>query len=516
MERKYEQQLVNPDLLGEKILTSGPERIFQGEIETIKNIPSLTKDVNGNLVPAEFNRFTRHIEYPSVLVEALETILNNYNNAFNEVLIKRQPGNENYQFARFDGQNFINVMVQVDMRGLPLWFLKDAHNYPKEILAEVIKNFLFEAENSLAMYGFMRGFGSPENGSDPSQPYSSRSFFGVNFDSYLKTLEERFQRGIFLGTTTNDKFIAMLTSEFGLSPEEMELLTPKRVKALSGFSGFLNPQKVEEFYKGNKNVILYMRTSHPKKWLAHPGKETPYTIPLLEDDQKRRWIRKRSITPNVDDPRMVNFLISGLQSGQFRLEQDEGKDIFMVPNFEGNEGIIPQIINDTKEYFVFMGLPVITDPNDSRIRELYEKEFNFRIKPLWLHYGCYGHLRSLDIGSSFKKFNDFVGELRRNIKMRGPYILQPEIPAYQVSDPENGDYEVIHRLFLGYDPESRRYKFIGGLYDALPHQSEEAKKGRLHGNNQAVWGQIIVKNEEKIIDPNSLNYINTQPMEVLK
>jgi len=329
-------------------------------------------------------------------------------------------------------------------------------------------------------------------------------------------LQEYFQRGIFLGTVTDDKYIAMLTSEFGLRPDELSLLTRERIKALSGFSGFLNPPQVEELYKRNKDVILYMRTSYPKSWLAHPGKNTPYSIPLLEDDQKRQWIRERAITPNVDNPRMVDFLISGLQSGQFRLEQDKEGNMFMVPNFEGSGGISPQIINDTKEYFAFMELPLITNPNDSKIKELYEKSFQFRAKPLWLHYGCYGHLRSLDIGNRFKKFSDFVGELKRNIKMRGPYILQQEIPAYKVNDPDNGDFEVIHRLFLGFDPEDKRYKFIGGLYDALPGQSEEAKKGRLHGNNQAVWGQIIAADESKMVDSNSLNYVNTQPMEMLE
>jgi len=50
----------------------------------------------------------------------------------------------------------------------------------------------------------------------------------------------------------------------------------------------------------------------------------------------------------------------------------------------------------------------------------------------------------------------------------------------------------------------------------LPSQSEEAKKGRLHGNDQAVWGQIIVTDETKIVDPNSLNYVNTKSMEMLE
>lgn len=517
MENEYKiEQPTNPDSLRERILSFGAERVSQGQIETIRNIPSLRKDKDGNLEGAEFNRFTGHIEYPSVLIEALEEVLKGYNRGFNNVLERRQPGIQNYHFARFDGQNFTNVMVQVDMRGLPLWFLQEAPSYPKELLAEVIKSFIFEAENSLAMYGFMRGFGSPENSEDLNQPYSSKSFFGINFDTYLKRLQEYLKRGIFLGTATDDKYNAMLTSEFGLRPNESSLLTRERIKALSGFSGFLKPQQVEEFCKRNKDVILYMRTSYPTRWLAHPGKNTPYSIPLLEDDQKRQWIREKAITPNVDDPRMVNFLINGLQSGQFRLEQDNEGNIFMVPNFEGYGGISPQIINDTKEYLVFMGLPLITNPDDPRIKEFYERGFQFRLKPLWLHYGCYGHLRTLDIGDRFKKVNDFVSELRRNMKMRGPYVIQPEIPAYQVIDPNNGDFEVIHRLFFGFDPKEKKYKFIGGLYDALPSQSEEAKKGRLHGNDQAVWGQIIVTDETKIVDPNSLNYVNTKPMEMLE
>jgi len=95
MEREYqEQQLTNPDLLREKILSSAPERVSQGQIETIRNIPSLTRDEHGNLVRAEFNRFNRHIEYPPVLVEALEEVLNDYNSAFTNVLKRRQPGRQ--------------------------------------------------------------------------------------------------------------------------------------------------------------------------------------------------------------------------------------------------------------------------------------------------------------------------------------------------------------------------------------------------------------------------------------
>ncbi|GIW64436.1 MAG: hypothetical protein KatS3mg092_0369 [Patescibacteria group bacterium] len=489
------------------------EKVFQGPIETVRNIPSLAKNpVTGEYEKAEFNRFLGHVEYPPQIIEAIAQILNDYNCAFSNVLGIRQPEGS-YPLVRFDG-NFINLMVQVDMAGLPLSLLEQTQRFSPEELYKLLAPRIFEIENSLAMYNLMRGFGSPDNGEDPNKPYSPLSFFGVNFDSCLETLKEYFGKGIFLGTATDAKYEAMATSEFGVFPNDLLNMDSEQrrqwVKLLSGFGGFLSPDGVKKML--GRNVALYMRTSYPKTWLIHPGKNTPYNIPLLEDDKIRGQLRKLSITPNIDDPRVVNFIIIGLQNGSLSIGVDENGIPFIGSSLEMTGGFYPQIINDTKEYFAYMGFPIVGHYNLEAVEEFIRNSPNFRFKPLWLHYGCYGHLRPID----FEKQKDFMGELKRNMKMRGPYIIQPEIPAYHVNDPENGEFEIIHRLFFGFDPKSGRYKFIGGLYDALPADSNEAKKGRLHGNKQAVWGQIICTDPNIIVNPGSLNYVSSQEMQLFQ
>ncbi|GAB4218622.1 MAG: hypothetical protein Fur009_0220 [Candidatus Microgenomates bacterium] len=489
------------------------EKVNQGPIDILGNIPSLTKNQEtGRYEPAEFNRFLGHVEYPPNVVEAVTLILNHYNSAFDKVLRMRQPEGS-YPLAKFNGE-FANLMVQVDMAGLPLRFLEQAKNLSPEEIAELIQRRIFEMENSLAMYNLMRGFGSPDNGEDPDKPYSPLSFFGVNFDSYLKILKEYFDKGIFLGTATDAKYEAMATSEFGTFPNDLLSMDKeerkKLVKSLSGYDGFLSPNGVETILK--KNLPIYMRTSYPKVWLIHPGRNTPYNIPLLEDDKIREQLRKLSITPNIDDPRIINFIINGLQNGSLKVDVDENGIPFIGSSFEMTGGFCPQTINDTKEYFAYMGFPIVGHSNLETVKELIKNNPNLRFKPLWLHYGCYGHLRPAD----FKKPNDFMEALRRNLKMRGPYLIQPEIPPYIVDDPENGQFEVIHRLFFGFNPLEGKYEFIGGLYDALPKESQEAKKGRIHGNKQAVWGQIICTNPDSIVDPKSLNYVHTQKMKILE
>jgi hypothetical protein len=481
------------------------ERINTGGIELVTKIPSLTKNKEtGQLEQAEFRRFRNHIEYPPKMVEALNILLERYNSAFTRVLQLRQP--DAYPLAYHNG-NFTNMMVQVDMRGLPLGFLETIGDIPTEELAGVLNSLLYEAENSLAMYGMMRGIFSP----DAQTQYSPQSFFGVNFDSALDLYKKLTGRPLVLAAVTEAKWQSMLNSEFGtenLSSDNE--LTPEKVRLLSGFDRFVGPERLKRLLsKKDPQILLYMRTSYPASWLKNPAKEQ-LSIPILEDDGLREKIRELAITPNIDDPKGVNWFLNAISTGQFKMVSDSEYGFVLIPNvFEGKGGVVVGIINDTKEYLRFMDPErrrLVVDP--AQVNELFSNNENIavRLKPAFLHYGVYGHHRIL-LGEEKKKRKEVFDNFRSDMKRRGPYILEPELLDYSFSDEEGQEWKASHRLFLAYDPRDSRYKFIGGLFNAEPANSEEARKGRLHGSDVTVWGQIVVRDENQIVNPDSLNYV---------
>lgn len=479
------------------------EKINIGNTETIKTIPS--RNTENGIVNAEFYRFTNYIEYPPIVVEALALILDGlYNPAFHNVLQLRQP--EAYKPAYINNGKFKNLMVQVDIAGLPLSFLEGASGKPIEELQEIIINRMFEAENSLAMYNLMRGIFSPQ----ATETYSPQSFFGINFDSALEMYRNYFNAPIVLAAVTEGKYEAMLTSEFGvLDPRK---LTEERVRLLSGFDRFVGPKNLEGIltHQSNPQIIFYMRTSYPTSWLRNPAKNTPFSIPLLENPEFRAKIRDRAITPNVDDPEVVNEFIGGLSTGKYRLVRDDNYHFALVPTSEMRGRLYPPIVNDTKEYLAYLGYPIIVKPED--IELLLESSQGYRLKPLSLHYGGYGHIRIPGGKISGKIIRKKRIALDEGLKTRGPYIAQPEIPPYIFEDQNGKKFAAIHRVFFAYDPYERRYKFIGGLFNAIPVDSTEVKRGRIHGNKQAVWGQIVTTQDENIVvNPDSLNYIFGKP-----
>ncbi len=478
-----------------------------GEVQLVPKIPSLFQDKDGLIIQAEFNRFKEPLIYPLEVVKALEIILQDYSQAFDEVVRLRQ-GNDGYQPACFNGV-YRNFGYQIDMVGLSLEELEKFTGADPQEIAQILRTRIFEIENSLAMYNLMSGIFSK------TRDYSHESFFGTNLDSAIKTWEIYYGKPLVLSTTTEGKFRAMLLSEFGL--ENSSSLTPELVRERTGFSDFLSPEDLQRLIKQSNidNYILYMRTSYPTFFLKNPNQKVE--IPLLEEGHLVQTIRRRAITFNVDDNREAMWMFENLSNVRFGYDPDCG--IFIITN-DGTT-FLPQILNDTKEPLIRMGLVhPLTSPDELFNCEEYRdkggkkrtrislnpeiinnlRTTRLRAKPAWLHYGGYGH-----VGGDFES-DETRHELRRQMKKRGMYVLQPELPPYVFSHNDNL-YSAIHRIFFAYDPTKKVYKFVGGLFNALAIDSSEVKRGRIHGNRDAVWGQIITQDESSVFNPNSLNFV---------
>lgn len=494
------------------LLGNEPLKLSLGYPEMIRFIPSY-QGIEG------FWRFPGKIVYPPELIEALIIILNEYTNSFDK-MIRVKQGNDYYQPASFNGK-FVNFGFQIDMRALPPDFLEEAKKMPPLELASFLKKVIYEIENSLAMYSLMRGlFGN-------FKEYSSKTFLGINFNTALELWKNYHEKKLVLGAVTIEKFESMLMWEFGISPENFGRLSleelRKRVKLLSGFDDFYGPVQLGRV--NLEDVILYMRTSYPISWLKKPEE---ISIPLLQDPEKLALIRNRAITFNVDNPKEVNFLLT-LQNLEIVFDKGNGFGLIITDAQKRhleNLGLLhrvikdifyPTIINDTKEALVLMGIAFpLTRCEDINLNNPLFREFlesrgenpdnptmRLRIKPAWLHYGGYGHKRGRWNEQEFRR------RLKKSLQTRGPYVVQPEIPPLIFKNESNKiEYAANDQMFFLYDPLVGEYKFAGGQRISLPVESEEARRGRIHGNRQTVWAEIVTTDKNLLVDQQSLNYVN--------
>ncbi len=445
-------------------------------------------------------------------------ILNEYTDSFDRIVRVKQ-GKDCYQPACFNGK-FVNFGFQIDMRALPPDFLEEAKKISPSELAQNLKKVIYEIENSLCMYGLMRGvFGN-------FKEYSSKTFLGINFDAALKLWKNYHGKKLVLGAVTPEKFESMLVWEFGIYPKKLGMLSPeelrKRVQLLSGFDDFYGPEQIEQ--ADLEDIVLYIRASYPISWQKQPYH---LEIPLLQNPEKLAAIRNQTITFNVDNPEEVNFLLT-LQNQNSEIvfdkingfgfvvneaEQRHLENLRLLPRVIKNV-FYPTIINDTKEGLVMTGLafPVTRcediNLNNPLFREFLESkgwnpanpDMRIRIKPAWLHYGGYGHRRGRHDEQEFRR------RLKKSLQARGPYVVQPEIPPF-VFEVAGIEYAGNDQMFFLYDPFAGEYRFAGGQRISLPLTSDEVQRGRIHGNKQTVKAEIITADENLVVDKQSLNYI---------
>jgi hypothetical protein len=259
---------------------------------------------------------------------------------------------------------------------------------------------------------------------------------------------------------------------------------------LTGFDTIFHPSDFKahvEERNGECDYLLYVRSSDPVSKLRKPGEMV--NQPLLSDPVMRRIIKAYSLTFNVDNPDETN---------------------------------VTRRINDTKAYMPPMGMAyaaatesdlfspecyaqmqkgtAVDQVNGQRLHSDFEAhlrscgidpqlvaagEVLIRAKPMQGTYGCYGH-HALSLTGKAKKRH----ALRADMRNRGSYIVQPEMVTPCICDPQTGvTYGYIDRNFATIEPDGTPV-FMGGFRSLLPMVSQEAQKGRFHGNQETVWAPI--------------------------
>lgn len=394
------------------------------------------------------------VEYSFAIKKGLSDIVADYNHSFIPLVNSNRESETDYQFATSHTGHPINFFVQIDMVGLPEDFLLSSAAMNQDSIQRRLRSNIFEIENSVAMYGMLQQIFSGETG---------QSGFKERYTTALKRIRQIHGREIALLAVTEEKYRSLRETEFGKTGDEP--LTNTQVKDVSGFDRLFGPEEFFQYLQENDGqceYLLYARTSDPISKLRKPNMQID--APLLEDEETRRIIKANSITLNIDNPYSTTS----------------------------------EKINDTKAYLPLLGMGYeVGDSADldsegaheyllGQQADQFAKQTDtiVRAKPLKGFYGCYGHLRG-DITST-----EFRSELRRGIRQRGKYVIQPEMPASKLIDSQDGkEYVYIDRNFLFSDGVSAPM-FLGGFRLMLPADSTEAQNGRIHGNRESVLAEI--------------------------
>ncbi len=418
------------------------------------------------------------IQYPETVIQALGELYLEYNRVFTPLVEANREWQTDYQYAMRSGSP-VNFAVQIDMIGLPDYFLEAAVKMSEEAVHQFLRTRIFEIENSIAMYQLLENLFS--NG-------SGCSGFKNGWRVTLDELAKKHGMPIALLAVTKEKYDAMKSSEFGKGLDEP--IIDEEVRRMSGFDRLFGPEEFCEYLSKNKGecgYLLFVRSSDPVHKLRRP--EIKVEHPLLGNPEWRKIIKAHSLTFNIDNPCW--------STGDSR------------------------IINDTKEYMPPMGMafPFTNERNiysHAFAEHLLEKGYSFtdfpvcarlvpkfskyiesfgissdevasgthalRFKPMKNAYGCYGHIIGALTNRRIRQ------ELRQNVRTRGPYLIQPELtlPTIFINGRE---YTYIDRNFFSFT--GRAPRFIGGFRSLMPLDSNEAQNNRNHGSKYTIWAEIL-------------------------
>lgn len=397
------------------------------------------------------------IIYPKVVVESLCNLYEEYNKSFVSMVKANCESDADYNFCMSDGIP-INYCVQIDMVGLSKKELERLSNMSETEVREILRKKIFEIENSIAMYQLLEKM-FPGNGNGNG----SDSFFKTHFRAILEDLRRRFGRSIALLAITEEKYEAMLASEFG--GKSGKELTDKEVKDLSGFDVFFSPQQFCEYLSNNNNkceYLLYVRSSDPLAKLRKPNLVVDH--PLLSDSNMRGIIKTNALTLNIDAPDM-----------EYSMRINDTKDYMG----EMTMGFLFNSIDDLSSnrfgaYLRTYGI-ALEDVVSGRVA--------IRCKPAKGAYGCYGHVSGFFTDRKFRK------ELKRNLRLRGNYVAQVEMETPVIVNSDSGmELTYIDRNFIGMI--DGHPQFIGGVRNLIPAETTEAREHRIHGNSLAVYAEI--------------------------
>ncbi|MGA1192168.1 MAG: hypothetical protein ACO3XO_07800, partial [Bdellovibrionota bacterium] len=233
------------------------------------------------------------------------------------------------------------------------------------------------------------------------------------------------------------------------------------------------------------NYLLYVRASEPISRLKNPKESEPTS--LLTDPSLRAIIKANAITLNVDAPAMeadrrINDTKAYLAPMRMAFEVRAMSDVFSEQALAQQERGkstqnlgIAALAPRFREYLEERGISPA---------EAIEGEVKLRAKPLQGTYGCYGHTSGTLTDKEFRR------KLRGGLRDRGEYVIQPELTTPVIHDTQSGtDFTYIDRNFFSFTGDTPT--FLGGIRTLISTESQEAKKGRIHGNSSAIYAQIF-------------------------
>ena len=444
--------------------------------------PSLTRtDIQTSA--ADFSIFPEYkLQYPSVVTAALGELYREYNRSFGPLVEANREWDTDYQYClRGPGGTPINYFVQIDMNGLQPDFLDIAGAMDQESVVRILRENIFEIENSVAWYHMLSQL-HEQDGTD--------SRFKTVFRESLDQLRQFFGRPIALLATTEDKLEAMKATEFGRRPDEE--LSQADVRDLTGFDALMGPKEFQEHVRSNGNesdFLLYVRSSEPVAKLRDPRIEVEQ--PLLGDETMRRLIKANTLTMNIDGPRMSD-------SQRINDTKEYMPQMDMGVLFSQDTGLMTDefvaFLRNRKPADAFQGEQVFSD-NVTRFlveraldpEQIRTGQVPLHVKPAIASYGCYGHFAGTVLKKSFRE------RLRKELKRRGSYIAQPQLqnPTTQNTF-DQSTFTFIDRVFMTCLPTSPESPgFMSGNRSFLPLESDEAKRGRNHGTNDTRYAEIL-------------------------
>lgn len=416
--------------------------------------------------------------YPETVKLALGNLFVQYNAAFGRLIEANREWETDYQFL-LTGPNGMpqNFFVQIDMVGLPETFLRAASHMPESEVRELLRSQIFEIENSLAYYQLLeRAF--ERNG--------QASHFQSAFRQSLDQLRTRFGKPIALLAVTDEKHQSLRALECGAQGDTP--LADSEVRELTGFDRLFGPAEFARYVEqnsGNCEYLLYARTSDPLEKLKNPT--VTISNPLLFNPDLRRVIKAYAITLNIDAPHAdtesrINDTKEYLSSLGMALRIDTLSELIspeLIQHFAKKQ---PLEAFQGKHRFS----PVVAAFLESRGVDtslVVSGKARLRAKPLKGTFGCYGHCRG-SLGEG-----DFRKKLVSNINIYGSLVVQPELSTPLIHNLSDAvEYTFIDRVFFACTNGTP--VFMGGVRNMLPTSSEEARRGRIHGNKNAVFAEI--------------------------
>ncbi len=497
------------------------------------------------------------VEYPQSIIESIQRNLSRYSETYAMLVNRDRSFNDTpsaYEVGDSDEGNFINLGIQVDMAGLPKAILDIADQLSEAVLDQFILERVFEFENSLAMYNFMRLIFSDDD---------RNSTFRDVFDGLLqKTREVHGNKRIVIATLNEQKYEAIRTGELGLLPNDPDL-DQSEIQERIGFDDVYSPQRLKDHLFTIKlikeqirdaeqngdhellptlrsrlqeadNVIFYSRASLPVAKLGDPKVKIEFPE-IVGDSELLDILRERSLTPNLDTPISRNYLLPLNDTKEYTELMDmmyvvrDYRDIFseeVIEQIDANQLRKDRPANqdplswaiktfvDVRNRSLNKGevIDMTSILNPRFIGYLNRKGFEIkqgnllRTKPLTESYGAYGHeqitLLTKTGGLSLAAINTIL----REVNARGPMAIQPEIiaPTLIYNYYSDGDVSVHSQLKLGYvdrlffiwDPETKSYQFANGFRNCSDKNSPEGRKNNYHGQRYASYMELRQKNSQ--------------------